>query len=204
MATELHDKIKTVAIVLAGGSSSRMGQPKQLITIDGESLLRRTIETVIRSGVDRTLVVLGANQNAHAREIADLPVQSVHNATWERGMGSSLKDGVQFAMEAHPHCERIMIAVCDQPLLNSQHLEQLLRVSEENPAHIAASFYSGHPGVPVVFPRVFFSELRSIKDDGGASQIINHHLSVTRMVDFPEGSTDLDTPEDLEKFRRRQ
>src|SRR6478735_3447744 len=123
MATEQDNKkVKSVAVILAAGSSTRMGQSKQLLKIKGESLIRRIIKTVIDSGVDQVIVVLGS----HQQEIGDLPIQVIYNQNWKKGMGSSIKSGVQFVNDHFPSCQSILFTVCDQPLLTSDHLKKLI------------------------------------------------------------------------------
>src|SRR5260221_3592796 len=127
MAAE-EDKtiVKSVAIILAAGPSSRLRQSKQLLKIGNETMLRKTVRAVIDSGVDKILIVLGSGQQAHQQEIIDLPVHVVYNPDWQKGMGSSLKVGVGFVEEQFSTCETILVSVCDQPLLTSNHLKKLI------------------------------------------------------------------------------
>jgi len=201
MATEKDNtKVKSVAIILAAGSSSRMGQSKQLLKVENESLLRKTIRTVIASEVDKAVVVLGSNEEAHHQEIIDLPVQVIFNAAWEKGMGSSLKCGVHFVEKHFPSCEEILITVCDQPLLTSDHLKKMLHSFRSEKKSIVASFYSGSPGVPVLFHQSMFKKLLTMEDQHGAKKIIKDNTNLVSQIDFPQGSIDLDTPDDWGKF----
>src|SRR5438552_17173348 len=109
-AEEAHTKVKSVAIILAAGSSSRLGQSKQLLKIGNETLLRKTAKTVIDAEVDKVVVVLGSNQQVHEKEIINLPVQSIYNPDWHKGMGSSLKVGVRFVEENFPGCETLIVS----------------------------------------------------------------------------------------------
>lgn len=201
MATEPDkEKVKSVAVILAAGSSSRMGQSKQLLKIGGESLIRKTIKTVIDSGVDQVIVVLGSNQQTHQKEIADLSIQVIHNSNWEKGMGSSIKRGVQFVNNHFPLCGSVLITVCDQPLLTSDHLKKMTQVSQTEKNSIVASFYSGSPGVPALFDRSMFEKLLDVEDGHGAKKVIQDRGKSVSLIDFPQGEVDLDTPSDWEKF----
>jgi molybdenum cofactor cytidylyltransferase len=200
MTTEQDNKkVKSVAIVLAAGSSSRMGQSKQLLKIGGESLLHRTIKTVIDSGVDKVIVVLGSNQQTHQKEIADLPIQIISNSNWEKGIGSSIKSGVEFVNDHFPLSHSILFTVCDQPLLDSDHLKKMIHTFQAKKS-IVASFYSGSPGVPALFDRSMFEKLLQVNDGQGAKKILQDNIEAVHVIDFPQGEIDLDTPGDWEKF----
>src|SRR5687768_3772545 len=80
-----------VAVVLAAGASRRLGQPKQALRRDGESLLHRAARLAMATAAQRVLVVLGARSDALAASIADLPVECLDNDGWEEGLASSLR-----------------------------------------------------------------------------------------------------------------
>ena len=163
MATEQdEEKVKSVAVILAAGSSSRMGQSKQLLKIGNESLIRKAIKTVIDSGVNQVVVVLGSNHATHHKEIAELPIQIITNQSWEKGMGSSIKGGVQFVKDHFPLCTTFLFTVCDQPLLTSDHLKKMNQAFQTEKSPIVASFYSGSPGVPALFDRSMFEDRKSV------------------------------------------
>ena len=96
------DNPAVAAVILAAGSSSRMGQPKQLLVWKGETLIRTIIAKVQAAGINTIYVVLGANADKVAANIADLPVQLIENPEWASGMGSSVVAGTRAALPAHP------------------------------------------------------------------------------------------------------
>ncbi|MBS1507663.1 MAG: nucleotidyltransferase family protein [Bacteroidetes bacterium] len=180
-----------------------MKQSKQLLKINGESLLRKTIAVAKDSGVRNIVAVLGANEAQHREEIADTATV-VFNPEWQSGMGSSLKIGIRFIAQEFPSAEVVIVLVCDQPLLTSAHLKNLIEEWKLTKRPIVASRYSGSPGVPVLFHRSFFKDILSIEDDHGAKKLVTKHLGQATLVDFPEGAIDLDTPEDLKNFVQRK
>jgi len=201
MATEPdNEKVKSVAVILAAGSSSRMGQSKQLLKIGTESLIRTSAKTVIDSGVGQVVVVLGSNYQVHQQEIVDLSIQIIYNKNWEKGIGSSIKDGVQFVNNHFPLCESILFTVCDQPLLTSDHLKKMIHTFQTGKNSIVASFYSGSPGVPALFSRSMFETLLDVDDRHGAKKVIQDQIKSVRLIDFPQGEVDLDTLSDWRKF----
>jgi molybdenum cofactor cytidylyltransferase len=187
-------------ILLAAGASSRMGQSKQLLPIAGEPLLLKTVMTAIESQVHNVVVVLGANEAAHRELIQELPIEIVTNPNWQRGMGSSLKMGLQKILLSTPNLEAIIVMVCDQPLLKIDHLHELIQKFKDSKCKIVASYYSGMAGVPALFDKSLFSELLKIEDDSGAKQIIQNRKDLVQHVAFPQGSVDLDTPNDYQAF----
>jgi molybdenum cofactor cytidylyltransferase len=184
-------------ILLAAGSSSRMGKSKQLISIQGETLLEKSVKTALHSKGKNIIVVLGANEAQHRGVIEDLPVSIVYNPHWQNGMGSSIKSGLK---RITIKSEALIIMVCDQPLLTSSHLDTLIDHYKSTRTPIVASSYSGVIGVPALFDKSLFARLSLLEDSQGAKKIIESGKEFTDSVNFPEGSIDLDTPEDLHQF----
>ncbi len=200
MSAGYKSKIKIAAIILAAGSSSRLGQSKQLLKIGKESLLRKVVLTTSAAGIDKIVVVLGAGHEKHQQEIADLPALIAFNPNWEKGIGSSLKCGIRFVMETFPDIDLAVLLVCDQPMLTSEHIKKLISTYHSKESAIVSSYYSGSPGVPVLLQRSMFAKLLDVGDGQGAKGIVKDHPASVSFVEFPEGEVDLDTPEDLKKI----
>lgn len=190
-------------IILAAGASRRMGESKQLLRIGDESLLRMSIHTACDSGAAPIVVVLGAQAEKHRESIADLPVAVVINEEWEKGMGSSLKKGIDFLSTHHPHYRACLVMVCDQPAVTAQHLVALCHAQATSGKEIIASQYGNSSGVPVLFSRRFESELLMLPDEAGAKKLLHDHAEAVYTIDLPGGETDLDTPEDVKRFREQ-
>lgn len=199
MSTDRTDIITT--IVLAAGSSSRLGQSKQLLQVEGEPLLRRISRASCDSNADRTLVLLGDNEREHGRIIRDLPLYVCIHSDWEKGMGSTLKAGMDFVNNFLGDTTAVIVLVCDQPLLTAEHINNLIDKFRSTKAQIVASSYSGVMGVPALFDASLFTEIRSIDDEHGARQIIDKHKADAQQVEFPGGDLDIDTPEDYQRFK---
>jgi molybdenum cofactor cytidylyltransferase len=193
-------KSNSAIIILAAGSSSRMGQSKQLLEIDNTSLLRKTVLSALACGVKNNYVVLGANAEAHKTTIADLPIQILINNEWNNGMGSSLKKGLSTATTVSPTLAGAMILVCDQPMLTSQHLNNILEKHIASEKGIVASAYKETSGVPAFFSNAFFEKLNALDDQHGAKKIIEEYPEAVQSVDFPGGEIDLDKIEDYHQF----
>ena len=113
------------ALILAAGSSSRMGQSKQLLDVEGEKLIVKVARAVLHAGVQNVSIVLGAHEADHRKALRDIPVHILSNPEWEKGMGSSIKTGLRHYMNDH-RIEAMMVAVCDQPLLSTDIIRNLI------------------------------------------------------------------------------
>lgn len=199
MTTDRTDII--TAIVLAAGASSRLGQSKQLLQVEGEPLLRRIARVSCESNADRTLVVLGDNEREHGRIIRDLPLYICIHSDWERGMGSSLKAGMEFIQSFLSDTTAVIVVVCDQPLLTTDHLNHLIDKYKSTRAPVVASAYSNVLGVPVLFDASLFDGIRRIDDAHGARQIIDKNKANAQRIAFQGGELDIDTPEDYQRYQ---
>ena len=195
-------EIEIAIILLAAGSSSRMGKSKQMITIDGETLLEKSVKVALQSKSKNIMVVLGANATDHRARIENFPVEVVLNATWNLGMGNSLKVGIAHLKSKAMKKRAVIIMVCDQPLLNSAHLDKLIDTYSSTRKSIVASSYSGSAGVPALFDDSMFEQLENLSDHQGAKKVIESNRDQLIVIDFPEGSIDLDTPEDVIRFQK--
>jgi molybdenum cofactor cytidylyltransferase len=191
--------MKIGIVILAAGSSSRLGHSKQMVKINSETLLQRSIKTALASTANEVLVVLGANAEIHSESIALFPVQTIHNANWQKGIGSSIKAGLHYFQ--NKNMDALLILVCDQVFLTSLHLLKIIGNFKENKSLIVASKYNDTIGVPCLFDKAFFPEIAKMKDDSGAKNIITKFSDNTIYVAFPEGEFDIDTTEDLERLR---
>jgi len=188
-------------MILAAGESRRLGWPKQLLMYEGETLLNRTIRLASEAGATPVLVVLGAQTAAIRGSIQSSSVITVHNDRWRQGMGRTVEAGMRTLTFCAPAAEGVLLMACDQPRLTADHLRALLNAfaSHGSPA-IAASSYAGINGVPAVFPRETFTELRALRGDRGARSVIERAPFPIVPVEFEGGDVDIDLPEDLAKL----
>jgi molybdenum cofactor cytidylyltransferase len=190
-----------IAVVLAAGASARMGRPKQLIEVGGETLIRKAIRCSQKAGADEIVVVLGYNHEEIKKEIEGMPIHITIHEHAEKGMGSSIKHGVNFVLNNYSEVNALMILVCDQPLLTLIHLKKIIEEFKHSKSPIVASAYSNRKGVPVLFHRSMFDQLLQLDDEHGAKKMIEQNSALVKAVDFPDGSIDLDTPEDVRNLK---
>lgn len=185
------------AIILAAGSSTRMGSSKQLLRWGEETLLTHAVKTAIDSRVGHVYVVLGSNEGEHRKAIGKLPVTIVSNPGWQKGMGSSLKAGLSAAKETS---DAVLIMVCDMPFVTSQHLNNLIEHFTNTRLPVTASKYRDTVGVPAIFAKEVFNELSEIGDGEGARKIIAKHQDAGLI--HLGSPADIDTPDDYDASLR--
>ncbi|MBD1387552.1 nucleotidyltransferase family protein [Mucilaginibacter rigui] len=185
----------TPIVILAAGSSSRMGTPKQNLYIGRHTLLQRMVQAATAAS-DSVLVILGANFDALAATINDTNAGILYNKDWALGMGSSIKLAVSHIQLKHTNTDTIVFMVCDQPYVNAELLKKLIITAGKVKEEIIACSYNGIMGVPVVFKKRYFSELLTLNGKEGAKKILEQHMEDVYTVPFPLGSVDIDTEED--------
>ncbi|MBX2968048.1 MAG: nucleotidyltransferase family protein [Cyclobacteriaceae bacterium] len=189
-------------LILAAGSSSRLGQSKQLLEVSEVPLLRKTVLTALDADTSRVFVVLGHNATQHQQIIQDLNIDIMHHPGWHEGMGSSLKAGVSHILENQAHTQAILVLVCDQPFITTEHLNTLVSSYKASGAPIVASAYASTTGVPALFDKNKFAELLELENAQGAKKILEKNIQGVLSVEFPEGAIDIDTPADYKNLTR--
>jgi molybdenum cofactor cytidylyltransferase len=188
-------------VLLAAGRSGRLGTPKQILVYEGKTLLRHSVEAALGTGMQPVLVVIGANHRIIEKELnAEAGIRIVVNKGWEEGMASSIRCGVEAAMQMERGLDGLIIMVCDQPFVRTELLQTLFQTQQETDMPVVASSYRDNPGVPALFHKSFFNKLLSLKGDTGARKIMKDQAGLVQLVDFPEGETDIDTLNDFKEL----
>jgi molybdenum cofactor cytidylyltransferase len=183
-------------MILAAGASTRMGRPKQLLTIGNQSLLARTVEAALAAPVWPVVVILGANADQIRPTLATYPVLIAENEAWPEGMASSIRTGITTLQQFSRGLDAALVALCDQPAFSADTIVRLLSAQQASGRSIVASRYSGRQGAPAVFLREHFATLGALTGEEGARALLNGDASRVATVDLPELAFDLDTPED--------
>lgn len=191
------------AIVLAAGGSTRMRQPKQLMSVEGAPLIVRTANAALASTAWPVVVVIGSAGEAVRPLLAKLPLLLVENPDWQKGIGSSLRVGLEALEQFSTALDGVLLALGDQPHLSAEAIHRLIARLKDR-SGICAARYAGVIGAPALFGRDHFAELLALPDDLGAQRVLRAHAKTVVAVDLPEFATDLDTPEDYQRFVEQQ
>lgn len=186
-------------IVLAAGSSTRLGRPKQLLPVQGEPLLRFTLQRILTTSLDVVYVVLGHRADEIAASIADLPVHIVANPNAEQGQSTSVLAGLRAVVPTASNA--VMVLLGDQPQVNPSVVNALIARWQEVHTGVVAPRYTDGIGNPIVFDRSVLPELMTLSGDTGARAIVRAHqergdISLVA-VDAP-APRDVDTEADYE------
>jgi molybdenum cofactor cytidylyltransferase len=185
------------AVVLAAGTSTRMGHNKLLVSLGGETLLRRAVRTAIAAGLQPVLVVLGhESERAHA-ELVGLPCTSVFNQAYAQGINTSLRTGIA-ALPKEATAALVMLG--DMPFVTSQMLQAVVARYRESAAPLVVSSYEGVNAPPMLYDRSLFAELEGSPDgDGFGKRIVQRHRAQALEVAWPARALrDVDVPADVD------
>jgi len=183
-------------VLLAAGAASRFGTPKQALSIDGISMVRRAAITAIKAGLAPVVVVIGAHAELVTRSLDGLDIHLADNPHWSAGMGSSLAAGVRQVLEWVPSLQAIMVLLADQPAISTVDLAHMLQRRGLRPERILAAQYDGHLGPPCIFPDRYFNELARLDGPTGARSLLERYAGHVDTYDLPSGAFDIDTPDD--------
>lgn len=195
----MADEAPRALLLLAAGGSRRLGEPKQLLSVDGEPLIKRAVRIALAAQLQPTVVVLGAYAAQIRAHIEDQPVTIVENPDWREGMASSIRSGLAAVLAEAPDAGGIVMMLADQPHLKAEHLAALVTAQRTSGRDIVAADYGNHLGPPAYFGRRHFSALRELQGDAGARALFGNIEPLP--VPLPRNaSADLDTPEDYSRL----
>ena len=186
-------------IVLAAGSSSRMGAPKQLLDYQGQALVRHAAEVALDAGCGPVIVVLGSRADEIRPALDGLAVETIVNQRWREGMGTSIQAGLA---ALGPRAEAAILTLGDQPLVTPEFLRKLRENHAASEHAIVAAWYSGTVGVPALFARAAFPQLLALGPNQGCKGVILKNQARATFVDCPEAALDIDTPDDYQRIAR--
>ena len=195
---------KTAGILLAAGSSRRMGaQNKLLLPIDnGLSMIRWIAQIYLDSDIDTLIVVTGFQHEAIRKALLGLNVEFVHNHDYQTGQASSVACGIESLSEQY---DCALIGLADMPFITSDLINRLIKSHEllsKPEVRITMPIIEGRRANPVIWGRAFFDELKAISGDEGGRQILAAYLSAVNGVswDKTQIAEDIDLPEDIQKL----
>lgn len=193
-------------VVLAAGSSSRLGQAKQLVDLEGDPLLIRQVKLAL-SICKNITVVIGHNAQTYRELLAPWPVNVVENTNWFLGMGTSIACGVRSIQNA----SNILFLLVDQWQLVTQDLDKLLNqhFAGEQLATVSCwhdvNCQTVEFGPPVIFSQPLFEQLSQLKGKQGAkfvlTNLISQNKQLVTQIELASAKFDLDTPEQLRKLQ---
>jgi len=160
------------AILLAAGESKRMGEPKLLMPFGQNTIVEQAIDNLLGSAVDEVIVVVGYRAEEVIKTIGAKPVKVVINPDYEQGVSTSIIAGLKLV---DSRARVVMLALGDQPLINSQTINRLIEEFYNRDKGIAIPTYRGRRGHPIIFAIKYKEKLLELKGDIGGRQIVRDH-----------------------------
>ena len=183
-----------LAAILAAGSASRFGAPKQLAEVGGTSLIRRAAITAGQVCGERVVVVTGHHWQTVTQNVASDCKFFAVNESYAEGMGGSIALASRLAEH---RTDALLLLLADQPLITAAHLETLIDTWSGGDSDIVATAYADTIGPPVLFPKSTHPLLRQLQGDSGARALLSDARFNTRQVAFEDAAIDIDTVDDL-------
>lgn len=188
-------------ILLAAGTSSRMGSNKLLFELNGESVLRGAVRRAIEGGLSPLIVVLGHEPDRARRELEDLPCRWALNPLYEQGIGSSLKSGV-LALPSRTRAAMVLLA--DMPFVSPQMIAAMIARYGASAAPLVISDYEGVNAPPMLYDRSLFPELLAMTGEGCGRQVVKEHRAEAEVLSWPATAlADMDVPDDYDRLKAR-
>lgn len=194
----MSDSARIAVIVLAAGRSTRMGEHKLLLTVNGRPLITYALLAATGSGAHEIVVVLGHDANAVREALPAGPWRAVVCAEYATGMSASLRAGVQAVGD---DATGVVILLGDQPFITPAHVRAIVSRAATTPERIIATQAQGRPSTPVYFPRALFGDLVGVGGDEGGRSVIARHRDLLQTVALENEDEALDV-DDAESFRR--
>lgn len=188
-----------VVLVMAAGAATRMGRIKQLLPWRDTTLLNHAIAQA-KEVSGNVVVVLGAHFEAIEKTLPE-SVTATINHDWKEGLGGSIAHGVRYAKEKYT-VDGILIMLSDQPLIEGDHLMELVNTFKKYKTTVATEYKNGL-GVPTIFHASMLNVLLQLAGDGGAKKVLDDKTVKLKKIAAPFKTVDVDTFEDYQKLHRQ-
>jgi molybdenum cofactor cytidylyltransferase len=192
-----------VTLILAAGSSSRMGSIKQLLSINGKTLLQHTLDLSTKIKSKKTLCVLGAHAEEIMQKVDGENIEFIINKNHKLGLSTSIISGIEYLQKEKILFDGLFILLADQPAIKEDYYDEMMRLFSEKRTKIIASNYGNTLGVPAIFPAVFTDDLLQIKGDKGAKEFLQKNKKSTLSPQTSVNLLDIDTPNDYKNFIKK-
>lgn len=186
-------------ILLAAGTSSRMGSNKLLLELDGESVLRGAVRRALAGGLSPLTVILGHEADEARREIEGLPCRWALNPHYEQGVNTSLKHGVG---ALPPEARAAMVLLADMPFVSPEMIAAMIARYRASAAPLVVSGYEGVNAPPMLYDRSLFPDLLAMTGEGCGRQVVKRHRAEAEVLSWPAAAlADLDVPGDYDRLK---
>jgi molybdenum cofactor cytidylyltransferase len=192
------DPVAVAGILLAAGTSSRMGRNKMLVELHGESLLRGAAHRALDGGLTPLCVVLGYESDRAREQLAGLSCTIVINPDYDHGITSSLRAGVA---SLPPTVRATMVLLADMPFVTADMIRQMIARYQMTWPPLVISDYGGVNAPPMLYDRRLFDELTDRDAEGCGKRVVRAHRAHAAVLLWPESAlADIDVPDDYTRL----
>ncbi len=188
---------KSALVILAAGESKRLGSPKQLLKINGISMIKHIMQMGLSASFNEVIVVTGGYREEVEFEVVELGGTILFNKNFKEGMSTSMSTALTY-LEVQQY-DYAVCSVCDQPFLSTEVFQLLIGAYTET-GDIIVSKYSKGQGTPMLIDSAYFAELKELSGDKGARELVLKYPEKVKTIDFEKGNIDLDIKPDVDKY----
>lgn len=182
-------------ILLAAGTSSRMGRNKMLIEVEGEPLIRRAAHRALQAGLSPLITVLGHEADLARDALHGLPCEFAYNPAFRGATSGSLHQGLE---RLPADVDGAVVLLGDMVRVSTAMIQALVDAGRKTPSPLVVSRYGDVTAPPLLFRRELFAELLAWHGEGCGKAVVQRHRTEARYLDWPVAAlADIDTPEDL-------
>jgi len=161
------------AMLLAAGESKRMGGPKLLLKWNKGTIIEKSVDTLLASKINELIVVLGYQAQAILKRLGSRRLKAIINHQYRMGMSSSIQRGLG---QVSPKSKAILIALADQPFVETDLIDLLIDIYSQNPHGIVLPIFKRRRGHPVILNRGRYQEeMENLTGDIGCKPILDRH-----------------------------
>ena len=187
---------KVSVLILAAGSSSRMGKIKQLLPWKESTLLEHTVKIAKLSKASEVIVVLGSNAVLIKESIEATDVVFLENSKWKGGLGTSISCGVDYLLNQNKGADAVLILLGDQALMDTEYINKIIDLYSSGESNLIGTRYGKKVGVPALFERPYFFDLLQLEGDRGAQLFLKKFADKVLSLNSQGKAYDVDTMED--------
>ncbi len=195
---------KIAGLLLAAGSSRRMGKENKLLTdVDGTAMVTRVAKQITASQAEGLMVVTGHEKDQVELALKNYATGFAHNPDFADGLSTSLKTGLRALPD---NIDGAIVCLGDMPLVKAEHIDQLIRAFDPVEGRsICVPVHGRKRGNPVVWSKRFITEILSVTGDIGARHLLEEHADQVIEVAIEQDGVlfDIDTPDRLVELKKR-
>ena len=195
------DNSKIAGIIIAAGTSSRMGQAKQLLPFKHTTMLDQVIQNCLESLLEPVIVVIGHDANKIQTKVDFSKTTLVINDDFKQGQSSSLKAGLK---KIPFKCNAAMFVLADQPLVDKTIIDTIINEFNRSDSLIAIPYFEKKRGNPVIIHKTLFKRMEKLTGDSGARVLFDEHEQNTLKINIDDDAIlfDIDNPEDYKNLKQ--